>query len=103
MRKQEEEKALIIINKGKRIRLQKLMPVRLITIFHVKYTAQILFTPQNSTAYTHDGCESDKSSIVCTTQKYYTIAVHIYSGHTIQDCQVHQCSDSHAFPAYFTP
>jgi hypothetical protein len=67
------------------------MPNRLITIFHVKYTAQILFTTQNSTSYTQYGCENDKSSIVCTAQKCYTITVHIYFGRTIQDCQVHQC------------
>jgi len=36
MRKEEEEKVLIITNKGRIIILQKLIPIRLITIFHVK-------------------------------------------------------------------
>jgi hypothetical protein len=62
MRKEEEEKVL----ENKITKNYCLLSLLLFSCH--KNTAPILFTPQNSTSYIDNGCESDKSSIVCTAQ-----------------------------------
>jgi len=111
MRKEEEENVLIIINKRKRIRLQKLMRIRLIIIFHVtnillqyyshhkirlftytmgvKVTRAVLFALYRGTT---------KSQFISTlfilskTAKYTTVQSRTYFLHTL-----HRVKQSH-FP-----
>jgi hypothetical protein len=105
MRKEEEEEVVIIINKGKRIRLQKkLMPIRLLLIFMSQiYCSSIIHTTKFDLPRITYTMGVKVTRAVLFALRRSTTQSHFISTLLRLSKTVKYCSDSHTFPAYFTP